>query len=426
MSTSLWALYGLMKPGGFLIMTVSGAGAVLQLTYITLFLIYSPREKKIKTAKLAVILDVGFLGTVLAITLLAMHKLSLRLAFIGIICGVLGIGVYASPLLAMRLVIKTKSVEYMPFSLSFFLFLNAGIWSIYAVLVKDIYIGVPNAIGFVLGSAQLILYVIYKNKSKSTISTDVMEVDGSAHLVKQTIEMGAHEDDDEFDDDGNKVKDGRILNRGTSLPKSSFNRQYSLLKLIRTVSLGNITTGLVYLSPVKTFWHIVQRRSTEEFESFPYISKLLNAYFWVWYGVVKPNSVLVATVNGFGAVLEINFLIIFLLFASTPRMRVKTGILVGILDVLFPGVAVLVTQLMFDREVQIEVSGFLSLCFSMVAYASPLSAMIPNGSGFVLGTAQLVLYATYWKPKEKTNDLEDVLQHHQPLITSNSSSSTPI
>ncbi|KAK1582656.1 hypothetical protein Q3G72_017017 [Acer saccharum] len=234
--------------------------------------------------------------------------------------------------------------------------------------------------------------------------------------------------------------------------------------------LGNITTGLVYLSTVKTFWHIVQRRSTEEFESFPYISKLLNAYFWVWYGVVKPNSVLVATVNGFGVVLEIIYLIIFLVFASTPRMRAKTGILVGILDVVFPGVVVLVTQLKFDRDVQIEVSGFLSLCFSMVAYASPLSAMktvvmtksveympfllsfilfvngavwtvyavltkdlfigIPNGSGFVLGAAQLVLYAMYWKPnksssisKETTNDLEDVLQHHQPLITSNSSSS---
>jgi solute carrier family 50 protein (sugar transporter) len=39
-------------------------------------------------------------------------------------------------------VIKTESVEYMPFFLSFFLFLNAGIWSAYAVLVKDFYVGV--------------------------------------------------------------------------------------------------------------------------------------------------------------------------------------------------------------------------------------------------------------------------------------------
>ncbi|KAI9185002.1 hypothetical protein LWI28_003263 [Acer negundo] len=199
MSTSLWTLYGLMKPGGFLIMTVNGVGAVLQFTYITLFLIYAPREMKIKTAKLAVILDVGFLGTVFAITLLAMHKLSLRLTFIGIICAGLTIGVYASPLLVM----------------------------------------VPNAIGFVLGSSQLILYVIYKNMSESTKSTDVMEEEyGPAHLVKQSIEMQAYDHDDDFDDDGNKVMNDRILNRGTSLPKSSINQLYSLRKLIRTVSLG--------------------------------------------------------------------------------------------------------------------------------------------------------------------------------------------
>jgi solute carrier family 50 protein (sugar transporter) len=39
-------------------------------------------------------------------------------------------------------VVKTKSVEYMPFFLSFFLFLNGGIWSVYSLLVKDFSIGV--------------------------------------------------------------------------------------------------------------------------------------------------------------------------------------------------------------------------------------------------------------------------------------------
>lgn len=43
-----------------------------------------------------------------------------------------------------RTVIKMKSVKYMPFLLSFFLFLNAGVWTTYAVLVKDIYIGVSS------------------------------------------------------------------------------------------------------------------------------------------------------------------------------------------------------------------------------------------------------------------------------------------
>ncbi|XP_021898944.1 bidirectional sugar transporter SWEET16-like isoform X2 [Carica papaya] len=138
--------------------------------------------------------------------------------------------------------------------------------------------------------------------------------------------------------------------------------------------LGNITTGLVYLSPAKTFWHIVVRRSTEEFESLPYICKLLNAYQWVYYGIIKPNSVLVATVNGFGAVCEIIFVIIFLTFAP-PRIRANTAILVGTLDVVFPGIAFLIMQFLFDGKTRIDASGLMCVAFSMVCYGSPLSAM---------------------------------------------------
>ncbi|KAA8545190.1 hypothetical protein F0562_019921 [Nyssa sinensis] len=163
LSTSLWTFYGLLKPGGLLVVTVNGAGAVMQFIYVTLFLIYAPKDIKVKSMKLVAILNVGFLGLVIAVTLLAIHG-SLRLTIVGVLCAALTIGMYASPLSVMRMVIKTQSVEYMPFFLSFFLFLNGGVWAAYAVFVKDYYIGVPNAIGFVLGSAQLIIYVLYMNK----------------------------------------------------------------------------------------------------------------------------------------------------------------------------------------------------------------------------------------------------------------------
>lgn len=54
----------------------------------------------------------------------------------------------------------------------------------------------------------------------------------------------------------------------------------------------------------------------------------------------------------------------------------------GISDVAFPAAVVLVTQLMLDTEQQIEAAGYLSLCFSMVAYASPLSAMVRTKNPF--------------------------------------------
>lgn len=227
LSTSLWTLYGLINPDGLLVVTVNGAGVFFQLIYVTLFLIYAPKDKKIKTAALVAVLNVGFLGAVIAVTLLAIHG-DVRLTFVGILCAVLTIGMYAAPLSAMRMVIKTKSVQYMPFLLSFFLFLNGGVWSIYALFVKDIYIGVPNAIGFVLGSIQLILYAVYKKKSSSSDkSTDaIKEAASSAEELKEM------QNDEEAGDD---VQNNN-LNKGSSLPKPSVDRQKSLQKILRTLS----------------------------------------------------------------------------------------------------------------------------------------------------------------------------------------------
>lgn len=47
LSTSLWTFYGLLKPGGLLVVTVNGAGAVMQAIYVTLFLVYAPKDTKV-------------------------------------------------------------------------------------------------------------------------------------------------------------------------------------------------------------------------------------------------------------------------------------------------------------------------------------------------------------------------------------------
>ncbi|KAI3848587.1 hypothetical protein MKW92_052645 [Papaver armeniacum] len=195
LNTSLWTYYGLLKPGGMLLVTVNGAGAVLQLIYVTLFIIYAPKDSKIKHLKLAGILNVGFYGAVLLITLLATHG-SLRLTIVGFIGAGLTLGMYGAPLVVMKNVIATKSVEYMPFWLTFFLFLNGGVWSVYSVLVKDLFIGVPNAIGLVLGSVQLIMYIIYNNKSKSKKSSmEKLEEEGSPDLVHGVVEMDKYNEE---------------------------------------------------------------------------------------------------------------------------------------------------------------------------------------------------------------------------------------
>jgi solute carrier family 50 protein (sugar transporter) len=48
----------------------------------------------------------------------------------------------------------------------------------------------------------------------------------------------------------------------------------------------------------------------------------MNATLWIYYGITKPDSFLIATINGFGAVTQIVYILIFLVFIS-PRMRVS-------------------------------------------------------------------------------------------------------
>ncbi|OMO98646.1 SWEET sugar transporter, partial [Corchorus capsularis] len=138
LSPSIWMFYGILKPGGLLIITVNAACSILQFIFITLFLIYAPLHKKVKTVKLVIILNIGVLGSIIAVILLLVQS-DKQLTVTGFIASGISIIMFASPLLVMRTVIKTKSVEYMPFLLSFFMFLQCAMWVLYAVLVKDIF-----------------------------------------------------------------------------------------------------------------------------------------------------------------------------------------------------------------------------------------------------------------------------------------------
>ncbi|CAN1247522.1 Bidirectional sugar transporter SWEET17, partial [Linum perenne] len=179
LNASLWTYYGSIKPGAYLVATVNGFGILVEIVYVALFLTYAPPKMKSKTGVMVGVLNVGFLGAAVLATWLALEG-GARINAIGFLSSALNIIMYGSPLAAMKTVITTKSVEYMPFFLSFFLFLNGGIWTVYALLTKDLFLGVPNGAGFLLGAAQLVLYAMYRNSKPS--STTSAYNDGSCRV----------------------------------------------------------------------------------------------------------------------------------------------------------------------------------------------------------------------------------------------------
>ncbi|XP_068651983.1 bidirectional sugar transporter SWEET14-like [Aristolochia californica] len=169
-SAMLWIYYAFTKKDAYLLITINSAGCVIEISYIAIYILYAPKKAKIFTAKLFLSLNLGVFGTIVLITLL-LPKGSLRDRVLGWVCLSFSVSVFAAPLSIMRLVIHTKSVEFMPFFLSFFLTLSAVMWFCYGLLLKDLYIALPNVIGFVLGFLQMILYSIYRD-SKKVIAAD--------------------------------------------------------------------------------------------------------------------------------------------------------------------------------------------------------------------------------------------------------------
>uniref|UniRef100_A0A7C8YTT4 Bidirectional sugar transporter SWEET n=2 Tax=Opuntia streptacantha TaxID=393608 RepID=A0A7C8YTT4_OPUST len=164
-SCMLWIYYALLKGNNILLITINTAGIVIETIYIAIFITYAPKQAKISTLKLLLLLNFcGFCAIVLLCHYLV--KGDARVEVFGWICVAFSISVFAAPLSIMMKVIRTKSVEYMPFNLSLCLTLTAVIWFTYGMLKKDRYITLPNVGGFIFGVAQMILYGIYRKYDK--------------------------------------------------------------------------------------------------------------------------------------------------------------------------------------------------------------------------------------------------------------------
>ncbi|KAI5432391.1 hypothetical protein KIW84_036222 [Lathyrus oleraceus] len=185
LSALLLLYYGFLKTNALLIITINCIGCVIEVIYLIMFIIYAPKKLKISTLILILVADIGGFGMTMIITFFIVKR-AFRVHAVGLICAIFNIAVFAAPLSIMRRVIKTRSVEFMPFSLSLFLTLCATMWFFYGLFDKDNYIMMPNVLGFLFGISQMILYLIYKN-------------------AKNKVEANSTEKQEHgFDDDDNK------------------------------------------------------------------------------------------------------------------------------------------------------------------------------------------------------------------------------
>ncbi|XP_022895396.1 bidirectional sugar transporter SWEET1-like [Olea europaea var. sylvestris] len=193
----LAAWYGLpfISPDNILVTAINGTGVLIESIYVLIFFIFAPKKEKGKILGLFISILAVF-STIAMISVFGLHESKKRKLLCGFAASIFSVIMYASPLLIMRMVIKSKSVEYMPLFLSLFVFLCGTSWFIYGLIGRDPFLFVPNGFGSGLGAMQLILYAIYRNNKDETNQTswnDTLEMGiGQNYQQKQSNVLNGH------------------------------------------------------------------------------------------------------------------------------------------------------------------------------------------------------------------------------------------
>ncbi|XP_022773928.1 bidirectional sugar transporter SWEET3-like [Durio zibethinus] len=145
----------------FPVVTINGLGIILELSFIFIYLWFAPTRGKIKAGVIVATVILVFSITAI-ISAFVFHDHHHRKVFVGTVGLVASVAMYAAPLVIVKQVIVTKSVEFMPFYLSFFSFLASILWLAYGLLSHDLLLASPNLVGLPLGILQLGLYFKYR------------------------------------------------------------------------------------------------------------------------------------------------------------------------------------------------------------------------------------------------------------------------
>lgn len=191
-SCMLWLYYALIKKGAFLLITINSFGCVVETIYISMFWAYASKNSRMSAMKLFISMNLGLFSFILILTHFLL-KSSIRIQVLGWICVAISVSVFAAPLNIMARVVRTKSVEFMPFTLSFFLTLSAVMWFAYGLFIKDLCVALPNVLGFILGMLQMLLYAIYRHSEKVNIEEKKLPAEQMKSINVVLTTLGASE-----------------------------------------------------------------------------------------------------------------------------------------------------------------------------------------------------------------------------------------
>lgn len=175
----MWTAYGALDGSIFPVCVVNAFGVVTTVSFSLIFYAFAarPRRGVLKLYVTAMLLlCVPILYIILSKASAIPQSSDTVVKVMGYASVAVNICMYASPLGTMRKVVRTRSVASLPIWMSVVSLSNGALWTAYAILEGDMFILVPNATGVLLTSAQVVLFLMYRN------ATPLVDADASSGL----------------------------------------------------------------------------------------------------------------------------------------------------------------------------------------------------------------------------------------------------
>lgn len=161
LTTFIWLEYGVRKPDG-IVASVNIVGLLLQASFLACFYVYTKPKQPLH---LRIFVLVAALITVHCNVTYYVATAEMSVRILGFLGSAAALFFFASPLASLAQVVKTKSVECLPFPLILSSFIVSSLWALYGVLCDDPFIYVPNTIATIITAAQLALFLVYPSKA---------------------------------------------------------------------------------------------------------------------------------------------------------------------------------------------------------------------------------------------------------------------
>lgn len=167
-NNAIWIVYSMLI-NNWTVYIVNVIGVILQITYICIYLFYS----RFKAKESQMIVAAAACISLVIVYAYFTGNSTFTTNLIGILCNIVTILMFSSPLAELRTAIREKSTKTISFPLTVATFFCTLSWTVYGMLIKDMYLIIPNGLGLLTSFPRFYVFGRFRGSSYEHVHTAI-------------------------------------------------------------------------------------------------------------------------------------------------------------------------------------------------------------------------------------------------------------